>query len=131
MANYIVKIDPNLDAYVYWNTERDAPDYGGTREQITDFLQRVDVTEQLDERFARADATGTSAKPWKGIDGAEHPGFFAWAEPGDFVAEQRGLVKRSDLMELWRCVAVNRPYPHILSAFPDGHIVGWHEPQNA
>lgn len=125
MANYLVKISPNTDAYVYWSTERDAPMIGGTRVEVSKFLTDTGENTMLDERFARADATGTSAKPYVDAGGAKRPGFFAWEEPGDFVAEQRGLVKRADLMELWRCSAVNKPYGHILGAFPDGHRVGW------
>lgn len=126
-ANFIIKIDPNLDAYVLWNTERDAPDYGGTREELIEFAKRTGIDQELDARFARADATGSSAKSWKDEAGADRPGFFAWVEPGSdvFIAEQRGVVERKDLLELWRCVAVGRPYPDILKPFDDGHMVGW------
>jgi hypothetical protein len=128
MPNYIVKIDPNQDAYVYWSKEADAPHFGGTRAELEDHLRKCGEDAELPARFERADATGSSAKEYV-LNGLSYPGFYSWAEPGDFVAEQRGLVKRADLMEMWRCVGVGRPYPHILHAFPDGHIVGWHEPQ--
>lgn len=123
---YLVKISPDTDAYVYWSTERDAPMFGGTREEVTKFLtDTAEHPELIADRFERADATGTSARPYTDQGGARRPGFFAWDEPGDFVAEQRGLVARGDLMELWRCSAVNKPYGHILKPFADGHRVGW------
>lgn len=128
MANYIVKISPEQDAYVYWCQQADAPHYGGTRQEMVDFLNRTGENQILGERFGRADETGTSAKPYT-LNGVEHPGFFAWNDPGasTFVAEQRGVVRRENLMEMWRCIAVGRPYPHILEPFPDGHMVGWKE----
>lgn len=132
MANYIIKIDPVLDSYVYWSTEADAPHYGGTRAEMEAHLRQCGEGAQLDERFKRADETGSSAKPYD-LAGVKHPGFFTWAAPGSdsFIAEQRGLVRREDLMEMWRAIGVGRPYPQILHPFPDGHMVGWHEPQDA
>lgn len=124
--NFIVKIDPNLDAYVYWGRDIDAPHFGGTRAELEEHLRKCGEDAQLDERFDRADDTGTSAKPYQ-LEGTIYPGFYAWNEPGSdtFVTEQRGLVRRADLLALWSHIGVGRPYPQLLMPFPDGHMVGW------
>lgn len=112
MPSYIVKINPEDDLYTYWSTIVDAPLFLGTRAELTDYLLReardAGVETAADERFERADRTGTSS-----VDG-----FYDWGEK-DFIVEQRGVVLRADIPELVRCIQAREPYPHILRPFED------------
>lgn len=119
MPGYIVKINPNDDLYIYWSTITDCPHFCGTRAELSNYLDEIHVNSP--ERWKRADTYGTSAQV-SGVDKTFR--FYAWDET-EFITESRGLVKRSDLPELTRCLAENKPYPHILHPFEDGHIRGW------
>ncbi|WP_032384664.1 hypothetical protein [Rhodococcoides fascians] len=113
MPHYIVKIDRDQDLYVDWSTITDCPAAIGTRAELT-----AELGPELskDARWDRADLNGTSS-----VDG-----FYGW-DDGEFIAEQRGLVKRADLPELARCLHGRLPYPHILHPFEDGYInATWH-----
>lgn len=89
----LIKCDRETDRYVYWSNVCEAPHTYGTREQITRYLTQFEhyhtggLTE-IDQRFARADATGTSSLP----------GFFDW-DTDSLIVEQRGVVRRERLWE--------------------------------
>jgi hypothetical protein len=60
MPKFILKVEPGpRDRYMLWSTVSDAPYSIGTREEVTADLDSAD--ERHPDRFARADATGTSA----------------------------------------------------------------------
>src|SRR5664279_2648683 len=68
MPSFIVKAEPDTDLYVYWSTIVEAPTFVGTRAELTDHLLRHDHTgpttlDAVAERFARADARGSSGIP--------------------------------------------------------------------
>jgi hypothetical protein len=115
MPSYIVKVHPDKDEYVYWSTIVDAPLFLGNREDLRGYLLH-DAGGSGGEaaspgRFERADKTGTSSMD----------GFYDWDDK-TFIVEQRGVVKREDLPELARCMSENKPYPHLLHPFEDGHM---------
>lgn len=105
MPHYIVKIDRDTDLYVNWSTIVDAPGAIGTREGLADYLRFTAGEKAADAaRFDRADATGTSS-----IDG-----FYGWDEQ-EFIVEQRGLVKRSDIPQLVAAMENDLGYQHLLT----------------
>ena len=109
MPHYIVKIDRDTDLYVNWSTIVDAPGAIGTREGLADYLRFTACEKAADAaRFDRADATGTSS-----IDG-----FYGWDEQ-EFIVEQRGLVKRSDIPQLVAAMENDLGYQHLLTPIED------------
>lgn len=65
MGHVVIKQAPDLDEYVYWSTIVEAPINYGTRADmviILDHDHRVGGSphDSVEERLARADATGTS-----------------------------------------------------------------------
>jgi hypothetical protein len=107
MPSYIVKPSRDEDFYVVWSTVVDHHTFAGTRAEVKEELEyRFEHAE--DERFERADSTGTSAcwEDWEdeqpycwtskgmvvtNVDG--HPGFFwlkrqalkVWVTTGDMA----------------------------------------------
>ncbi|MDJ0005507.1 hypothetical protein BH92_27590 (plasmid) [Rhodococcoides fascians A21d2] len=108
MPHYIVKISPDQDLYVDWSTITDCPTVCGDRASVSAALG---PEASGADRWERADRTGSSS----------HAGFYEWADD-EFIAEQRGIVRRKDLPEMTRCLHAGLPYPHILHPFEDGHI---------
>lgn len=108
MPHYIVKIDADRDLYVDWSTITECPAAVGDRATLT---KQLGPEMSKAERWERADRTGTSS-----VDG-----FYDWTDD-EFIAEQRGIVKRADLPEMARCLHAGLPYPHILQPFEDGYI---------
>lgn len=92
MPSYVVKVTPDEDLYVVWSTVEECPYAWGTREEITGYLlersekQPKYAKPEIDERFERADATGTSM----------FYGHYSWDAAG-FIFQQKGLLPRSKL----------------------------------
>lgn len=60
MPSYIVKVAPDIDLYVYWSTIVDAPTAIGSRDELAEWLRQRGYAAD-DQRFDRADRTGTSS----------------------------------------------------------------------
>lgn len=69
MGRQIVKVAPDVDAYLEWSSIVDAPVWAGTRDELLEYLVgehehrgAVDLrdVEAVRERIARADETGSS-----------------------------------------------------------------------
>ncbi len=71
MPSFILKPEPDDEKYVVWSSIVDAPTAYGTPEE----LNRIYFHEMTQERFDRADATGTSLKT----------GEFGWDLPEDVL----------------------------------------------
>ncbi|UDL16754.1 hypothetical protein SEA_ATUIN_61 [Arthrobacter phage Atuin] len=56
MGNFIIKADPEEDFYILWSTYTDSPIGYGTRQEFEDWEPET----YTDQRFERADRTGTS-----------------------------------------------------------------------
>lgn len=86
MPSYIVKDTPKDDFYVYWSDITDSPHVWGTREEVGEYMTQIGQGADLDERFARADDTGSSS----------FPPFYKWGDSG-FVYNQQGYLRRENL----------------------------------
>lgn len=61
MGIYIIKPDPDIDRYVAWSSIVDGPVVWGERDAVGDWLRLWEGPDaNSPERFARADANGTS-----------------------------------------------------------------------
>lgn len=91
MGSVIVKATPDADLYIEWSTIVEAPTFIGTRAETLEYLglPSPSVSDTPEERLARADETGTSAK-------GDYAWFGSWTYDG-FVVEQRGVLPRSRL----------------------------------
>lgn len=72
MPRFIVKVAPDRDAYLEWSTVVDAPVSVGVRDAF--------VAEYGEERVARADVAGTSARYFHWLPPVEQAG--GWGDPG-------------------------------------------------
>lgn len=70
MPRYIVKAAPDIDLYVEWSTVVDNFIWSGTREELVKYGQFSGWRLNIEERIARADATGTSAM-WEDWEGSQ------------------------------------------------------------
>lgn len=109
MPSYIVKCSPDRDEYVYWSDVVEDVHCVGTRAEVEDYLRSIGHTDEISDRFDRADKTGTSARP----------GFYAWDDSGP-IAQQRGIVPRDRLGEFarLRCAEDDRAW-ELLEPFDD------------
>ncbi len=110
MPHFILKPTPEGDLYVLWSTITEVPYFAGTRDECKKVLAPEGAESAADERFDRADVTGTSSLD--GLDG--------WDEgktTGSVIVEQRGLVELKDLPEVHRCLTEGQPYDHVLRPF--------------
>lgn len=90
MPQFIIKADRERDAYIEWSTVVDAPVAIGTR---ADFL-----AESAEERMARTDAQGTSARGYNWLPPTQQEG--GWDDDG-LIYMQRGTLPRSRLGDLF------------------------------
>ena len=88
MPHFILKPKPEGDEYVLWSTISECPYFVGTREECKDRLRRWNEGHgaDKDERFDRADRTGTSS-----VDGLD--GWDEGKTTGSVIVEQRGTVE--------------------------------------
>lgn len=119
MPTFIVKAEPDTDLYVLWSTVVDAPTFTGTRAEVTQHLAWQDgnrSAQQIEQRFARADAHGSSGIPpfnygtWDGDPG-----------DGDLMYQQQGFIRRHNFPEYAaRLRITGDPDPgHLLDPFED------------
>jgi hypothetical protein len=89
VPSYIVKPKPDEDFYIYWSTVVDSPTRWGTRKELKHDLAGDSLIAGNDQRFERADETGTSS-----IDGFE-----GWDDT-EFVVREIGpqpfVLRRED-----------------------------------
>lgn len=85
MGSFIVKVAPGEDRYCVWSTVVDLPTAWGTRAELLELLVAQDERKEefalpaIEERFARADITGTSSRHGEG----------AWTSSG-FIVDNVG-----------------------------------------
>lgn len=91
MPSYIIKLNKEEDLYVYWSEIVDAPHCWGTKEQVSEYMVRVGHTDDLENRFDRADEHGTSAFAY-----AEN---YGWNDTGVLIYDQKGFLRRNDLKD--------------------------------
>lgn len=85
MPKYIVKPDRNEDFYVNWSEIVDSPTAWGTKSEVEKILGYEPGS--ADDRFQRADETGTSSYDRR---------FGGWSDSG-FIFEQIGWLSRRHL----------------------------------
>jgi hypothetical protein len=105
VSRIIVKAARDLDLYVGWSTNVDAPVWWGTRADILAYMCSQEARDDPGEdhtdpvpRLARADEHGTSA-----VGGYA---FFGRWDDEYLVYEQRGLLPRGRLAEV--CAALEK-----------------------
>lgn len=113
MPSYIIKVNPEDDAYVYWSTATDSPHFYGTRAEVGVYLREIGEATDLDGRFGRADTTGTSMRERIDRHGNVSPGLYAFGVE-EFIVERRGVAARCDLLELARAYGAGEPYMQLL-----------------
>jgi len=104
MGTTVMKEAPDVDYYIVWSSEVEAPLCGGTRAEMLPYLWEMDDRKpdrirgtdpsHPESRLKRADEFGTSA-----LWGRPRSG--GWDDPGE-VYEQRGHVSRANLFVLTR-----------------------------
>lgn len=94
MPSYLVKVDRERDAYIVWSTVVESPVELGTRAEL-----QAENSKLTDERFNRADASGTSARffDWLPDDQQE----LGWADADGVICEQRGFLPRTRLGDVY------------------------------
>ena len=94
MPTYVIKAEPDVDLYVLWSTVVEAPTFTGTRAEVTQhliWLTDNEQAKQIEARFDRADARGSSGIPpfdygtWEGDPG-----------DGDLLFQQAGFIRRAN-----------------------------------
>lgn len=89
MPSYIVKPKPDEDFYIYWSTVVDGPVGWGSRKDLKRDISGDSLIAGNDQRFDRADETGTSSIA----------GFGGWEET-EFVVREIGphpfILNRED-----------------------------------
>lgn len=95
MPSIVMKEAPDVDFYVVWSSVVEAPVAVGTRAEIE---WRVEGARAA--RFARADATGTSAM-WVEVAGMRdrYPEEGSW-EDDSYIYMQQGTLTRAGVFEL-------------------------------
>lgn len=114
MPHFILKPEPDSDQYVLWSTITEVPYYVGSRAMCkTKLLLWGDGPDAAaDERFDRADKTGTSS-----VDGLD--GWDEGQTTGSVIVEQKGFVQLKDLPEVYRCIEAQLEYDHVVKPFED------------
>lgn len=95
MGTIVIKPDRDVDFYVGWSSIGEAPVWWGPRAEVADYMAddaRRGPSDEIEQRFARADDNGTSAHDRR--DGG-------WDDHG-FVYDQRGILPRKHLVEACR-----------------------------
>lgn len=93
MARILIKLEPNTDWYVLWSTIVDGPIAFGPK---ADLLKADHDGDLLPERWARADATGSSSRN----------GWYSWTEDTMVVYScGTGVLKRADLLAFCQALA--------------------------
>lgn len=92
MPSTIIKLDPDQDWYVVWSTVVDAPTHWGARAEIERRYENA-----APDRFARADATGTSAQ-WGGWVG---PQPYSWETRAEALVVSAGNCGIEDPRGCW------------------------------
>jgi hypothetical protein len=119
MTYYIIKESPAADFYVAWDHGADGPAYGGSRAEMVEFLyeesdlkpDRHPAGKTPEDRLARADETGTSARHSFGGE----PIAGSWEDPTLLVGDICGgwaMVPRALVGELtrrWMAVGWDEP----------------------
>lgn len=94
MPKYVLAVEPETDLFVWWSDITESPLALGTAEEVrATMLAWGDDREADPTRFTRAKRTGTSAL-WPD----EKDPAYGWAD-ATLIAEQRGILRRSDLAE--------------------------------
>ena len=91
MPQFIIKADRERDAYIEWSTVVEAPIAIGTR---ADF-----VAESAEERMARTDTQGTSARWYDWLPPTQQEG--GWDDHEGLIYMQRGFLPRSRFGDLY------------------------------
>ena len=101
MPSFILKADPQRDAYIEWSTVVDAPTDVGDRAYF--------LTKNAEDRMARADEAGTSARYFDWLPPEEQAG--GWVDPY-LIYEGAGTLPRERLGDVF----------DLLVADPDARI---------
>lgn len=95
MPNYVVKVAPDSDQYIWWSDSTESPYAMGTRAGLLTTMRDAGpyyAREAVPDRFDRADARGTSAM-WPTLSDP----YLGWADEIGPIFQQRGYVPRSAL----------------------------------
>ncbi|MEU4406229.1 hypothetical protein AB0F88_17035 [Streptosporangium sp. NPDC023963] len=94
MASHLIKVAPDRDSYVIWSVTDAGPEWIGTRaETEIELKERGDYSE---DRFARANETGSSARRMQGSEVVP----YGWDDA--FITVGEGLPSGTGLRRLPR-----------------------------
>jgi hypothetical protein len=113
MGRFIIEADPDVDLYCEWSSIVEAPTWIGSRSELVGYLAEHSFDgsgdckamrpEDIEERLARVDETGTSIAFRIGPH-AEG----SWGDTG-LIYQQQGVLPRNRLAEFLQRFLDNRP----------------------
>lgn len=95
MPNYVLKVAPDSDQYIWWSDITESPYAMGTRDEVLAAMKAAGSyydREADPARFDRADATGTSAM-WPSLGDP----YLGWSDAEGPIFQQMGFIPREAL----------------------------------
>lgn len=115
MPSYVIKPHRDLDQYIYWSEITDSPHMRGTRTEVVEYIDWINAG-PAEERVARADESGTSAK-WPNWD---RPQIYSWdSEDRSVIYHQQGTVRIDDLWEFCGRLEAEESVEDLITPFED------------